>query len=97
MDALNVQREISNCDFRTLVICSLRYSHGRNTYMPSEIIRIVRENIDGFSEDDLSLMKEEAEKSLEMYSEVLHDCDLYTWSNFISNLQTKIDELKSTN
>jgi hypothetical protein len=65
--------------------------------MPSEIIRIAEENIDEFSEDDLSLMKEEAEHSLEMYSEALHNCDLYTWKTFISNLQNKIDELKLKN
>ena len=65
--------------------------------MPSEIIRITEENIDEFSEDDLYLMKEEAEKSLEMYSKALHNCDLHTWKTFISNLQNKIDELKLRN
>lgn len=43
-------------DFGTLCICAIRYCHGRQTYMPSDVIRIVSGYLEAFSDNDIQVM-----------------------------------------
>ena len=48
-------------DFGTLAICSIRYCHGRQTYMPDLVRGIVRPYLDRISDKDLNIMLEDCE------------------------------------
>lgn len=43
-------------DFGTLCICAIRYCHGRQTYMPSLVQKIVKEHLSELSDKDISVM-----------------------------------------
>ena len=47
---------ISKEDFATLCICAIRYCQGRETYMPSLVQGIVRNNFDYILDKDLKVM-----------------------------------------
>ena len=53
--------KIDNSDFGTLAICSIRYCHGRITYMPSLVRRIITQHLSEVTDKDLQVM--------------LNDCD----------------------
>lgn len=55
----NVQINIDQKDFATLCICAIRYCHGRQTYMPSLVQGIVKQQIDHISDNDLHIMLED--------------------------------------
>lgn len=48
--------DIEQQDFGTLCICALRYCHGRRTYMPSLVQRIVGSHMDELSDKDIKVM-----------------------------------------
>lgn len=56
--------EIHNADLGVLFICSIRYSIGRNTYMPQLICRIVKEHIDSLLPSDRIMLAENIESEL---------------------------------
>lgn len=47
---------ISQEDFGTLCICALRYCHGRQTYMPGLVQRIIRPHLREMDDKDLAVM-----------------------------------------
>lgn len=67
--------EIPQIDFATLCICALRYCHGRQTYMPSLIMRIVGEYLPEMTERDINIMLNDCitppDKDWESWKEVL--------------------------
>ena len=62
---------LSQKDFSTLAICAIRYCHGRQTYMPDTVRRIIRPNLDRISDKDLGVMIEDCEfqRQTEMYGD----------------------------
>lgn len=50
---------ISPTDFGTLVICALRYCHGRQTYMPSTVQEIVVEKLEEINDRDLYVIRKD--------------------------------------
>lgn len=48
-------------DFGTLAICAVRYCHGRQTYMPDLVRRIVRPRLQELSDKDLNVMIEDCD------------------------------------
>ena len=85
---------ISQQDFATLCICALRYCHGRRTYMPSEVQRIVSEHFCDLSSRDLAVI--EQDKSFQSHMELWGDqCDKADWLRFYRDLEkyTKESEL----
>lgn len=50
---------ISKEDFGTLAICSIRYCHGRMTYIPDMVRDIVRPHLQELSDKDLTVMLED--------------------------------------
>lgn len=68
--------DIGQREFATLCICALRYCHGRKTYMPSLVQRIVGGHLKEISRSDLQVM--------------LDDCDFQRRMNLYGN--EKIDK-----
>jgi hypothetical protein len=52
MDGITTTQE----DFGTLAICAIRYCHGRQTYMPSTVQRIISTHLKELSDKDLSVL-----------------------------------------
>lgn len=67
--------EIPQRDFATLCICALRYCHGRQTYMPSMVMRIVGEYLPEIAEVDIQIMLNDCitppDKDWEMWRDIL--------------------------
>ena len=78
--------DISQRDFATLCICALRYCHGRRTYMPSEVQRIVSEHFCDLSSRDLAII--EQDKSFQSHMDLWGDqCDKADWLKFYKALE----------
>lgn len=53
--------EITNEQFGILAICALRYSMGRQTFMPSHVRSIVKPHLSKLSNRDISAMLKDCE------------------------------------
>ena len=53
---------INPTDFATLAICAIRYCHGRQTYMPSLVQRIVRPHLTELEDGDLAVLLQDCDK-----------------------------------
>lgn len=62
-------------DLGTLCICAIRYCHGRMSYMPDLVRRIVRENLSQISDKDLHVMIQDCgfQRQTEQYGDPLID------------------------
>ena len=82
MDKINISQE----DFETLCICALRYCHGRRTYMPSLVQRIVSEHFSDLSDKALAIMAQD--KSFQSHMDLWGDqCDKADWLRFYKELE----------
>ena len=54
--------QISNEDLGTLVICAIRYSYSRHTYMPELVTSIIFQHISEFSDKDVFVIDKELKK-----------------------------------
>lgn len=78
--------DISQEDFGTLCICALRYCHGRQTYMPSLVQRIVMAHFKDLSDRDLKVIAddEQFQSDMSLWGDY---CDLVDWKNFYQTLR----------
>lgn len=80
--------EISREDFGTLCICALRYCHGRRTYMPSLVQKIVGTHLKELSDKDIGVMVNDAEYrnglDIRLYGEAEQD-----WLTFEEKVRTE--------
>lgn len=69
---------ISQEDFGTLCICALRYCHGRRTYMPSLVQKIVGAHLSEMSDKDIQVMIEDCDvqKRMNLFGD---ECDKKVW------------------
>ena len=51
--------KLNDEEFGTLVICALRYCHGRQTYMPKRVQDIVKVYLPELSDKDLRVIEED--------------------------------------
>lgn len=88
--------DISPEDLGTLCICALRYCHGRMTYMPSTVQRIVLSLEDKLSKKDRYVILEDKkfQKRMELWG---MDCDKMDWLNFYERFEKKDNELSENN
>ena len=65
-------------DLRTLCICALRYCHGRRTYMPSLVQKIVGKYIKELKDEDIKTMLNDCQfqRTMELYGD---ECDKVDW------------------
>lgn len=73
-------------DFGSLVIAAVRYCHGRQTYMPTLIQRIVIENLESISDRDLRTLIEDCnyQESCNLYGD--DQIDKPSWLAYRDNL-----------
>lgn len=57
---------ISQRDFDTLCICAIRYCHGRQTYMPSLVQKIVGAHLNELSDNTINVMVEDCKFQRQM-------------------------------
>lgn len=78
--------DIDQGDFGTLCICALRYCHGRRTYMPSLVQRIVMAHFKDLSERDLRVIAddEQYQSDLSLWGDL---CDKADWDRFYQRLK----------
>lgn len=51
--------KINESNLKCLILCALRYTLGRKTYMPSVIIQIVKDNLENLSDNTLQKIADE--------------------------------------
>ena len=93
----------SKKDLATLVLCSIRYSLGRCTYMPSLVQRIVRKNIKSIDNDDIQLFIRdinEADRTCtnsygKKYNLLGDQCDVDDWRRFVDDLRKELEKRES--
>ena len=78
--------DISQEHFGTLCVCALRYCHGRQTYMPSLVQRIVMAHFKDLSDRDLEVIANDEQFQSDM-NLVGDMCDKVGWENFYHTLR----------
>ena len=63
--------KLSQEDFGTLAICAIRYCHGRQTYMPDFVRRIITPHLQEISDKDLSVMIDDCvfQRNMKLYGD----------------------------
>lgn len=94
----------SKKDFNTALICAIRYSIGRRTYMPSLIAGFVKQNLAGFADMDLACIKKDIEQHGTVYKSGTTDidkrglcvsnygdsCDYETWMDLLDSIDAEM-------
>ena len=80
-------------DFSTLAICAVRYSLGRQSYMPSLVCEIIEEHIDKIDSSSLIVLQRDVREYLttDGYTHSFSDIK-DTWNKFLRFIKEKIDE-----
>lgn len=70
--------DLSEEQFGILSICALRYCHGRRTYMPSLVQRIVGIHLSELTDKDIEVMMNDCQfqRKMNLYGD---DCDKVDW------------------
>ena len=70
--------DIEQTDFATLCICALRYCHGRRTYMPSLVQKIVGNHLKEMTERDIDVLIDDCnfQRTMNLYGD---ECDKVDW------------------
>ena len=82
---------ITEKDFGTLCICAIRYCHGRRTYMPTEVQRIVGQHLNRISDIDLQVMIEDCDfqRRFDLYGAECDKKDWLEWEQRLINEKAK--------
>jgi len=83
---LDLSSHYESEDFASILICAIRYSLGRRTYMPSTVTHFIMSHCkDLLSKKDLRVMIDDVDKC-KNYGE---KCDEDTWIEFLSWLNNE--------
>ena len=74
-------------DFCTILICAIRYSLGRQTYVPSLVTDFIRPLLSDLGDDTLSVMRKDI-RSAESYGN--ETIDKPVWVRFLSEVEEEI-------
>ena len=80
--------DIDQKDFGTLCICAIRYCHGRQSYMPSLVQRIVKNQIKHILDNNLQVMIEDCDfqRKCNLYGDERIDKPGWlSWEQFLKN------------
>lgn len=75
-------------DLRMILICAVRYSLGRRTYMPGLVTEWIMENMKGkLPRGTIEVLRRDIREQREMgerggYEALGDDCDVRTWTDF---------------
>lgn len=80
-------------DFSTLAICAVRYSLGRQSYMPALVCEIIKKHIDEIDSSSLLVLQRDVREYLttDGYTHSFSDIK-DTWNKFLRFIEEKIDE-----
>lgn len=86
--------EIDQKDFGTICICALRYCHGRRSYMPSLVQRIVRGHLDSISDNDVKVMINDCQfqRNMNLYGD---ECDKVDWLKWEQTVKEEMERRES--
>ena len=76
-------------NYELMMICALRYSIGRETYMPDITINYIRTQIPYFTINTLYVMSRDIEEEVARYERINHE--LYMKKQWL-NLKAEIDD-----
>lgn len=78
---------IEQKDFATLCICALRYCHGRRTYMPSLVQKIVRQHLHELSDNDIKVMVDDCQfqRDMNLYGDECDKADWLKWEHLVKS------------
>lgn len=89
---MNTNKELTfepaDDDFGTLVICAVRYSIGRCTYMPSLICNYLKPRLSLLDDKTIGCMERDI-RSASFYGD---ECDRATWAAFLAVIQTEMEK-----
>lgn len=89
---MNTNKELTfepaDDDFGTLVICAVRYSIGRCTYMPKLICDYLTPRLLLLDDKTIGCM----ERDIRLASFYGDECDRATWSDFLAAVQTEMEK-----
>lgn len=86
--------DIGKRDFATLCICAIRYCHGRQTYMPSLVQRIVGEHLKEISRSDLQVMLDDCDFQRRMCLYGDEKIDKPDWLRWEQKVKDEIERRK---
>lgn len=85
---MNGSFNLSEQDFQSLIICSVRYAVGRMTYIPSEIEYIISRNLNHLTMPTVTLLKRDINMAIDR-NEYGMECDLKTWKKVLNLLSIR--------
>lgn len=91
MNTINIDDE----DFQTMLICAIRYSLGRRTYMPHLVIDYITPLIKYLSDKTLNIIERDIREAENMgigYGD--EQIDKPKWLTFHQNIQEEINKRK---
>lgn len=74
-------------DFGAVLICAIRYSLGRATYMPHLIMDYIRPLLPVLAVGTLQVIKRDIEDA-ERYG---HECDKVAWMSFLADVRDELN------
>ena len=85
--------DIEQTDFATLCICALRYCHGRKTYMPSLVQKIVGNHLKEMTERDIKVLIDDCnfQRVMNLYGD---ECDKVDWLKWEEKVKAEMDRRK---
>ena len=88
--------DIEQTDFATLCICALRYCHGRRTYMPSLVQKIVGNHLKEMTERDIDVLIDDCnfQRTMNLYGD---ECDKVDWLKWEERVKAEKERRKGGN
>lgn len=80
-------KEVSDSDLSTLFVCAVRYSLGRQSYMPGLVQSIVQKHVKALTDSERKLLVRDINDYLRMHGKIGSDFDTQGWLNFRDWLQ----------
>ncbi len=86
--------EIKQVDLQALLICSVRYSLRRRTYVVGQICRIVRENLSNIDELNKIVIAKNIREHLLSLDIKEYGIDEKEWANLLQDIQYSLEQNK---
>lgn len=91
--------KLTQDDFGLLANCAVRYCFGRQTYMPSSIMKIVITHLSEFDDRTIGCMERDVREALNNHKSGLMSIgdskiDLPDWEQFYSMLNAEVEKRK---
>lgn len=82
--------------FQAILICAVRYSIGRRTYMPDLVTRYIKPLLPFLSDNTLAVMRRDVEEpETSAFGSYGDDCDKQTWMRFLGEIKKEQERRKS--